>query len=96
MDKVEEFVKYNEKMNSSLITDWSREMIIEAIYIFAYEQDKTLLNEEESDIKAKEILLSTIGKDCYSGLLENLVNTPIRYVIKAMKLYAEQDKKSLE
>ena len=35
-----EFIRQNEKMNSSLITDWSREMILEAFQIWT---DKQLL-----------------------------------------------------
>lgn len=33
--EAEEFVRYNEKMNSSLITDWNREMLIDALQIYA-------------------------------------------------------------
>jgi hypothetical protein len=35
---VEEFVRQNEKMNSSLITDWNKEMLLEAIQKYADQQ----------------------------------------------------------
>ena len=35
---VREFVRQNEKMNSSLITDWDKEMLLEAIQIYADQQ----------------------------------------------------------
>lgn len=38
----------------------------------------------------KEILLETIPEDCWWEDMENLVNTPIRYVEQAAKAYAEQ------
>jgi len=41
-DKVEEFVRQNEKMNSSLITDWNREMLLQAIQIYSDQELKLL------------------------------------------------------
>lgn len=35
---LKEFVRHNEKMNSSLITDWNREMLLEAMQMYANEQ----------------------------------------------------------
>lgn len=43
LQKIEKFIRYNEKMNSSLITDWSRDMILKAICVYVCEQDKKLL-----------------------------------------------------
>lgn len=38
MEELEEFIRYNEKMNSSVLTDWSREMILQAMQIWAEKQ----------------------------------------------------------
>jgi len=41
--EIEEFVRVNEKMNSSLVTDWSKKMILDAIEIYNQENQKKLL-----------------------------------------------------
>lgn len=35
---LKEFVRQNEKMNSSLITDWNRDMLLQAMQMYADEQ----------------------------------------------------------
>ena len=35
---LKEFVRQNEKMNSSLITDWSKDMLLQAMQMYADEQ----------------------------------------------------------
>ena len=59
--EAEEFVRYNEKMNSSLITDWNREMLIDALQIYADKviNDKlyiVLLSFEIEEPKASAII----------------------------------------
>lgn len=62
-----EFVRQNEKMNSSLITDWDKEMLLEAIQIYADQQlrlygvNKRFSPKESTNVlrKPKLALIST-------------------------------------
>lgn len=39
---------------------------------------------------AREILLENIPTDCYWADMDNLTNTPVRYILEAMQKYADQ------
>ena len=56
----EEFIKGNEKMNSSLITDWSRSMIVEAFELYAKELNLSLIEENRKLGGGQEMLLKRI------------------------------------
>lgn len=55
------------------------------------QSNNTTLTPEE---KAKEILLSVIPKDCWWAEMENLCNTPVKYVIDAMIKFASSPQES--
>jgi len=46
-------------------------------------------------MSAREILLKTISPNCYWAEMDNLTNTDVGEVLKAMEVYAEQKKKEL-
>ena len=52
---LKEFVRQNEKMNSSLITDWSREMLLEAMQMYANEQLRLYRVSNSSDLYVVEL-----------------------------------------
>jgi len=46
--------------------------------------------------KAKNILLGIVPKNCYWEDMDNLTNTPIKYVIEAMEQYSSVEHNKLE
>lgn len=52
---LKDFVRQNEKMNSSLITDWSREMLLEAMQMYADEQLRLYRVSNSSDLYVVEL-----------------------------------------
>lgn len=62
-------------------------------------QDKTAEDEMKTafdEMQAKAILLKIVPKDCYWEDMNNLTNTPIRFVIEAMQEYAQHRTAELE
>lgn len=52
---LKEFVRQKEKMNSSLITDWDRDMLLQAMQMYADEQLRLYLVSNSSDLYVVEL-----------------------------------------
>jgi hypothetical protein len=52
---LKEFVRQNEKMNSSLITNWSRDMLLQAMQMYADEQLRLYRVSNSSDLYVVEL-----------------------------------------
>jgi len=93
--EIEEFVRVNEKMNSSLVTDWSKKMILDTIEIYNQEKLEELDEQKKSNknknetIKlyyhktdgGAEYLFDTFIK-CKDGGNEGIINNKTKYIVR--------------